>query len=70
MIRLILIAGLCAVTAGCVSEADLLAHDRAACAAIGFTLDTPEFRDCVLRFQTARVQGFYSNAYAGPPYYW
>ena len=70
MRRFVLIACLGAATAGCVTEADYLAHDRAACTAIGFTPDTPEFRDCVLRFQTARVQGFYSSYYQGPAYGW
>ena len=61
MLRIILFVGLAALVAGCTSEADLLAHDRAACAAIGFAPDTSEFRDCVLRFQTARIQGFYAS---------
>jgi hypothetical protein len=70
MPRMILFAGLGALMAGCVSEADLLAHYCATCAAIGFAPDTPEFRDCVLRFQTARIQGFYRDYYASPVYAW
>ena len=59
----------------CVSDADLIARDRDRCAAIGFTPDSPEFRNCVLRYQTARIENqaayasYYANSPPYPPYY-
>jgi hypothetical protein len=72
MPRMILIACLGILMTGCVSDADLIAQDRARCAAIGFTPDSPDFRNCVLQYQTARIknQAIYASYYTGvPPYY-
>jgi hypothetical protein len=63
--RVIVLAVLSALMAACESEAEIIARDRARCAAIGFVPDTPDFRECVLRFQTARIQGIYTNLYWG-----
>lgn len=49
MKRLILLMSLVLPAAGCASQADLIAYNRSTCTQIGFTPDTPEFRDCVLQ---------------------
>lgn len=59
MLRLILSIGLGLFMAGCVTQADLIASDRATCAQIGFMPDTPEFRNCVLQLESARLAGQY-----------
>jgi hypothetical protein len=71
MPRLILIACLGILITGCVSDADLIAQDRARCTEIGFAADSPDFKNCVLRFQTARIQNraLYASYYANSPPY-
>lgn len=41
----------------CASREALIARDNLTCTEIGFVAGTSEHRDCVLRLETARLQG-------------
>jgi hypothetical protein len=60
MKRLILLISLCLSAAGCASRAEIIAYDRDTCTQIGYTPDTPDFRNCVLNLQSARLSGYYN----------
>lgn len=48
---------LLSILTACVSHEELIARDNLTCSEIGFAVGTSEHRDCVLRLETARLQG-------------
>ncbi len=58
MSRLLWLGMLSLLLAACApSREQLIARDKLTCTEIGFTPRTPDLRDCVLRLETARLQG-------------
>lgn len=57
MLRLPALSVLVLLLSACVSREAIIAGDELTCTEIGFAPGTPDYRDCVLRLETARLQG-------------
>lgn len=45
------------MVSGCVAPDEWIARDRQTCTTIGFKEGSPEYRNCLLQLETARLQG-------------
>lgn len=47
------------ILSACVSREELLTRDRLTCTQIGFTPNSPDYRNCVLQLEAARLHGYH-----------
>ena len=60
--RILVCAGAFVILASCVlTPEELLERDRQACAGIGFSPDSEQFKNCLLQLKVARLHGHHAD---------